>query len=281
MFGTETMAIVCGVGSALSWGAADFSGGLATRNDPVLKVLLLSQVLGLGLLLMLVPFSGEGFPGVETMAWGALAGLFGAFGIGALYRGLARGPMGLVAPVSSVVAALVPVGVAMVRAGLPNPLQWIGMASALSSVWLISGGGRQGRVGVEDLRLPLAAGIGFGLFFVCIDAAGQTALVWPLVAARAASVAAVAPVVLWRGAMTSLSPGRMPLIALAGILDTAGNAFFILAARMGRLDIAAVLTSLYPAATVLLAWIVLRERIGRRQGIGVVLAVSALVLIGG
>jgi uncharacterized membrane protein len=281
MIGTETLAVTYGIGSALTWGAADFSGGMATRKNAVLTVLLLSQVFGLATLVVLVAVFGEVFPGTNAMAMGALAGLAGAFGIACLYRGLATGRMGLVAPVSAVVSALVPMAFTMATAGLPGWPQVAGIALALAAVWLLSATGTDGPVTGADLKLPLLAGLGFGFFFIFMDRAGETALLWPLVAARCASISLIAPLVVMRGKPLPASARHLPFIVLAGLLDTAGNGFFILATQVGRLDISAVLTSLYPAATVMLAWLVLREKVGRRQGIGVVVALAALVLIGG
>ena len=281
MIGAETLAVTYGIGSALTWGAADFSGGMATRKNAVLTVLLLSQLVGLAMLLVLVAVFGEVFPGRDAMVMGALAGLAGAFGITALYRGLATGRMGLVAPVSAVVSALVPVAFAAATAGLPGRLQMGGIGLALAGVWLLSATGGNDPVSGTDLKLPFLAGLGFGLFFIFMDRAGETALLWPLVAARCASVSLIAPVVALQKKLTPSSPRHLPFIALAGILDTAGNGFFVLATQVGRLDISAVLTSLYPASTVMLAWLVLRERVGRRQGLGVAAALAALVLIGG
>ena len=156
-----------------------------------------------------------------------------------------------------------------------------GMALALVAVWLLSATGNDGSVTGADLKLPFLAGLGFGFFFIFMDRAGETALLWPLVAARCASISLIAPVVVMQRQLAPSSWRHLPFIALAGILDTAGNGFFILATQVGRLDISAVLTSLYPGATVVLAWLVLREKVGRRQGIGVAVALAALVLIGG
>ncbi|MBI9086860.1 MAG: DMT family transporter [Desulfobacterales bacterium] len=280
MIGAETLAIAYGVGSALTWGAADFSGGLATRKNAVLTVLLLSQVLGLALLSVLLVVFGETFPGPGAMVMGALAGLAGALGIAALYRGLATARMGLVAPLSAVVSAVVPMIYAMATVGLPGRLQLMGIALALASVWLLSASSDGGTATLADLKLPVLAGLGFGLFFIFIDSAGEKAILWPLIAARCASVLLIIPLVAVQKKQTPSPRLQLPFIALAGILDTAGNAFFVLATQVGRLDISAVLTSLYPAATVMLAWLVLKERINRRQGLGVAVAVSALVLIG-
>jgi uncharacterized membrane protein len=163
--------------------------------------------------------------------------------------------------------------------GLPSVFQMAGFGIALVAVWLLSGGGPGLSVRTDELRWALIAGVGFGLFFIFVDRAVDAAVLWPLVAARAAStILAVGIVLLRRRAET---PGRLPIgmIILSGISDAGGNGFFALATRTGRLDISAVVSSLFPAGTVFLAWLFLKERLDRRQWVGVAAALVALVLI--
>jgi drug/metabolite transporter (DMT)-like permease len=203
----------------------------------------------------------------------------GAVGLLALYRGLASSRMGLVAPVSAVVAAGVPVLVGAALEGLPGSLQLTGFGLGLAGIWFLSRPQTAGQLRLGDLALPVVAGLGFGLFFVCIDQASGAGTFWPLVAARAASMA-----FMFLAAQTARQPILLerrlwPLTLLAGALDAGGNAFFVLAAQAGRLDVAGVLASLYPASTVLLAWLVLKERFTPLQGVGVAAALTAIVLI--
>jgi drug/metabolite transporter (DMT)-like permease len=208
-----------------------------------------------------------------------LAGTLGVLGLLALYRGLATGRMGIVAPVSAVVAAMVPVLVGAALEGLPGAVQVLGFGLALVGVWLLSRPERAGSLQLNDLALPVAAGLGFGLFFVFIHQAGDAGTLWPLVAARLASVSLMLAVT--RAARQAVLPARplWVLTALAGVLDAGGNAFFVLATQAGRLDVAGVLSSLYPASTVLLAWAVLRERFTRPQLAGVTAALLSVALI--
>lgn len=275
---SATFSILFGLLSALSWGAGDFFGGLATRRTSVYGVVLVAELVGAALLAVLALLFGEAIPGLQSLMWGALAGLAGAFGLLMLYRGLAAGQMGIVAPISAVVAGVVPIVATMLIEGLPATVQMVGFALALVAVWLLSS--HEGaRLRLGDLWLPLAAGLGFGLYFVLITRSGSEAVFWPLVVARLAGAlliviaAAVERAPLW--------PPRsvMPMAIPSGVFDAGGNLFFVLAAASGRLDVAAVLASLYSGTTVLLARLILHERLNRLQIAGVVAALAAVVLI--
>jgi drug/metabolite transporter (DMT)-like permease len=279
MIGTETLALACGLGSALAWGAGDFAGGVASRRGSAVSVVLFSQLIG-GILLLLTAIAfARTVPTSRQLAAGGLAGIFGVLGLISLYKGLAQGRMGLVAPLSAVVGAVVPVVFSLFIDGFPGRLRLVGFGIALSAVWFLSASQGGSKIEAAALRLALLAGLGFGLFFVCIDYASDQAVLWPLVSAR------IAAIMLLVTLFTPLRQTRLPAreqfmpIALAGILDAAGNAAFGVAAHLGRLDMAAIPTSLYPAATVLLAWWFFKERLSRRQWIGVAAAGVALVLI--
>lgn len=275
----ETLAVTYGVSSALSWGAGDFSGGVAARRGGVLTVVLCSQLLGGLLLLGMAIVLGEPLPPMRSLCHGGVAGLAGSIGLIALYKGLASGRMGIVAPMSAIVTAILPITVAMITEGLPGGFQLSGFALALVAVVMLSYERNGAGLRWSELGLPLIAGTGFGLFFIFIDAAVQTGFLWPLVAARCVSICLVSGVLLVRKSQTQMPWKLWPWICLAGILDTGGNAFFALATQVGRLDISAVLASLYPAATVLLAWVVLKERLVSQQWVGVVTTLLALGLI--
>jgi len=271
--------ILFGLASALSWGTGDFSGGLATKRTSVNGVVVLSQFVSLLLLMLSAILIPEETNTVQDMIIGGIAGVCGVAGLIALYTGLARGPMGIVAPVSAVVAALVPVLFSILSEGIPKLGVILGFGIALIAVWLISQGDQEKKLRLVDFRLPVYAGLGFGIFFILIDQVSGNAILWPLVSARIASIV----VVLVFGLLTSNidlpSYNLLPIIALAGIFDTGGNVFFALATRFGRLDISAVLASLYPAVTVLLAWLILKERLTIWQWVGVLLALIAVILI--
>jgi drug/metabolite transporter (DMT)-like permease len=207
-----------------------------------------------------------------------VAGLAGAVGLLALYRALAVGRMGVAAPVSGVLSAAVPVIVALFLDAPPGPLKFAGFGIALVGVWLVARTD-DAHVDLDALGLPIAAGLGFGLFIVIIGRASAGAVFWPLVASRVASLALLSSI----GAATKsgVLPERRdwPIVALAGAFDAGGNAFLVAAGHAGRLDVAAVLSSLYPAGTVLLAWSLLHERITRGQLIGLAATLAAIVAI--
>lgn len=280
----ELLAVAYGLASAAVWGAGDFSGGWATKRGNVYVVVLLSQAVGLACLLALALLLEGALPPVQDLLFGAMAGLAGVVGILALYAGLARGRMGVVAPMTAVLSASIPVVVGIFTEGLPPVFVLVGFVLALTAVWLLSGGGKTGGIRRDELGLALLAGLGFSLFFVFIDQISIGVIFWPLTAARMASVPLLLLFILGRRRWAStqwepLPHSLLPIIALSGIFDSGGNYFFALATQSGRLDIAAVLASLYPASTVLLARLILKETLGPRQWLGVGVALVALVLI--
>jgi drug/metabolite transporter (DMT)-like permease len=239
----------------------------------------MSQFVSLVILSVGVYLINAGPFSLEAAFMGAIAGLCGSAGLVALYTGLARGPMGVVAPVTAVVAAVVPVLFSIFQIGIPGPTDLIGIMIALGAVWMISSGKKEANVHIEDLGLSVFAGLGFGLFFILIAKASAQAVLWPLIFARSSSIIAILLVGLLLRRIERPALDQLPIIALSGIFDTGGNIFYILATRYGRLDIAAVLSSLYPAATVLLAWMILKEKLSRRQWVGVILVFTAVILI--
>jgi len=264
--------------SAGSWGAADFAGGLAAKRVNVFRLVAVAHTIGLAAMLLMVWLTGEAVPPRAELVWGAVAGIAGAFGIAALYKALAMGRMAIIAPIAAVITALIPVLVALRMQGLPAAAQLAGFALALVSIWLVArpAGEVDSHRGVG---LAVLAGVCFGLFLVFGKEAGVHAVFWPMVAARAASVALMASI-----ALVGVNDARplkpaLTMIALCGLLDSAGNALFIAATRHGRLDVAAVLSSLYPASTVILARLLLKERISRLQGVGIAGALLAIALI--
>ena len=279
MIGSGLSIILLGLASAVSWGAGDFSGGLASKRTSAYSVVALSQFVSLVLLITIAFLLPEEEISSQDIILGALAGVCGAAGLVILYSGLARGPMGVVAPVTAVVAAIVPVVFSIFIEGLPLPRQIVGFGIALISVWLISRTDLNRRFHLSDLLLPVFAGIGFGIFFILIDRVSESAIWWPLVSARTASICLVLGIAIIQRKLEVPVVNQLPIIILAGVFDTGGNAFFALATRLGRLDIAAILSSLYPAITVLLAWIILKERLTFYQWTGVVMVILAVVLI--
>lgn len=278
---SDLATVIWGLVSAASWGAADFSGGIASRRGNAFVVVAASQGVGLLLLVSLALLLSEPVPPFSSLLWGGGAGLAGGLGLVALYRALAIGQMGVAAPVTAVLAAVLPLLFAGLTRGAPGMLQLAGFALGLLGIWLLSR--PQGPAGSSQaLKLAMLAGAGFGGFLILISQAGTATLLWPLAAARVASLALLAIVIVSGAARrggTGAVRGLWVPVVIAGILDVGGNAFFVLAAHSGRLDVAAVLSSLYPASTVLLARLVLKERVTRTQAIGIIIALLAIPLI--
>jgi drug/metabolite transporter (DMT)-like permease len=245
----------------------------------LLSVLVISQGVGLvGMLLVAIVIGGH--PSGADLGYGALAGLAGAAGVAMLYRSLASGSMSLVAPITGVVAVVVPIAVGVGSGERPANLQYVGIVVAVVAVALLSGGGaRAGRIGRGTLLLALGAGIGFGLFYVAIAKTSTGANLWPLVAARGASVATLLAVVGATRRAPSFGAANPLVIIGAGVLDVSANALYLLAVHGGLLSIVAVLVSLYPVATVLCSVVVLGERLRAPQVAGVGAALIAVVLI--
>ena len=264
--------------TAAAWGAADFSGGFASKRAEVFRVVAVAHACGLVMMLALAWFSGEPMPPASTLWWGAAAGVTGAFGVAALYKGLAIGRMGVIAPVASVLTAVIPVIIGMATEGLPDRLQLAGFALALVSIWLIAR--PDGELDSHrGLGLAILAGVSFGLFLACAKQAGHHGVFWPMTAARVASTALMLIIVTFSPRdPRPLLPNLIPIL-IAGVLDSGANALFVAATQHGRLDVAAVLSSLYPASTVVLARVLLKERISGMQSVGIVAALVSVALI--
>ncbi len=270
--------VIFGLAASLCWGSGDFNGGLASRRSNSSSVVIAAYAVGFVLLVGLALLWREPFPSLLDIFWGGLAGLAGGIGLISFYSALSIGRMGIAAPVSAVLTASLPVLFSALTQGLPSLLQLGGFVLALLAIALISRPERtKGRP--EGIGLALLAGCGFGCFFILISRVSPSATFWPLAMARFTSVFFLLIVVRIRQQPVLPKMTVAPLVLLAGVLDAMGNAFFVLAAHTGRLDIAAVLSSLYPAATVLLAAILLRERVTRVQAVGILLALIAIPLI--
>lgn len=301
--------MLLGLATAVVYGAADFTGGLATRRNTATAVVVLSQMVGFAGLLTVLPFLPRGLSG-DALALGALSGAAGGAGLLLLYRGLSLGRMSVVAPITAVLAAAVPVLWGLLSGERPGAVPLLGVAVALGAIVLVSaapepalatpargGGAPPGWAGprieahglaggaVRTAPRPglveaVGAGLAFGLFFVVLDAVPDGAGLWPLVGARVSSVGLVGALAVVRGVPLRVAPGSLGLVALAGVLDMGANVLYLLATRAGLLSLVAVLASLYPASTVVLARIVLGERLTRPQAAGLACAGAGVVLIG-
>jgi len=264
--------------AAAAWGSGDFTGGLAARRVGPFYTVLISYLAGLLVLVLAALGRGEALPPSADLLWGALAGILGMVGLVFLFQGFTGGRMGILAPVSAVLAAAFPVIFAALTEGLPRELQLVGFGLALASIWMLS---RPEKLSERPavLGMALLAGLGFGGFFIALDQVGETAFFWPLAAGRLAACG-----LLGIYALSTRRPLRLPrstlgLLLLAGVLDVIGNLFFLLAIQSGRLDVASVLGSLYPAVTAILARLIVRESMARLQATGVAVAVLAIMLI--
>jgi drug/metabolite transporter (DMT)-like permease len=267
---------------ALAYGISDFAGGLASRRDSALRVLLTSYPVGVLLMAALLPLV-PGHPDAATVAWSVAAGLAGTAGVLLLYVGLAIGPMGVVAPLTALASAIVPVTIGIVLGERPAVFAYGGVALALLGVVLVSRGPAMdpahARVTVRVVGIALLAGVGFGLYFVLLDQAPAASGGWPLLLSRMASALVVVALAVGTRQAGRLSRGVVRLAVLAGALDALATLAYLLAVRQGLLSLVAVVVALYPAATILLARLVLGERTGRAQRLGLAVAACSVGLI--
>jgi len=273
------LAIALALGASLSWGLGDFLGGLTSRTQHVLTVLVVSQVAGIAAAMTWVVASGEGFPGWPSTALAAAAGVGGCLGIASLYRGMAVGAMGIVAPVSAV-AAVIPFVVGIASGDRPSVLQIAGILLALAGVGVASREPRERGGGQADgIGLALLAALGFGLYFVFADLAADDSVPFAVVTARGMSLLLALVAALVVGA--SLRPARAtwPALVAVGLCDVGANMLFSLAVTRGYLSVVSVLSALYPVVTVALAAVVLHERVSRTQRLGVFGALAGAAMI--
>jgi drug/metabolite transporter (DMT)-like permease len=267
--------------ASLSWGLGDFLAGLRTRRLPVLTVLVVSQAAGLTTIALVVALRGVGPPELRYVIYGSLAGVAGAVGLAALYRGLAVGPMSVVAPISGT-AAVVPVVAGVLTGERPSVAQGAGIGAAVVGVVLASrqpaADGRR-RGAAEGVGLALVAALAFGLLLVALGESSVGDPYWGTLAMRGTSFSLLVLAALALRPGFSLAERDLPVLLLIGVLDTAGNVFFAVATTESLLAIAAVLGQLYPVVTVLLARFLLGERISRGQAIGVGCAFAGVALI--
>jgi len=274
-----------GLLSATSWGGSDFVGGIGARRAPALLVVAAGHIVSLLLLLVLCRVLHAAIPASGPLLYAALGGFEGSLALAIFYRALAMGAMGLTAALTGLLTALVPVLFSLVHEGLPTPLTCVGLALGLVAIWLITHTPAAKAAALNRTstpRLPLLlgaiAGLGFGTQLILFKMASPGGILWTMTSARAAGVVALVIVV---AVMPPKAPWRGFWLTgiVAGVLDTAGNLFYIQATRVGRLDIAAIVCSMYPAGTILLAAIVLREWPTPRQFAGTALALAAVALL--
>lgn len=270
----------CALTAVGVWGASDFLGGLGARR--VNAFLFTSIVHASGMLLAgaLAIAIGSQFPLGKTLLWSLLAGAIGGASLAIFYRSLATGKMGLIAPVSAVLSAAIPTLFTAFAEGLPNARHVLGFVMAGVGVWLISrtenGDGRP-----EGIGMAILAGCGFAGFYLCVHQAGAGSALWISVCSRFASLVVTLIFVIAGQQFRSVSRPVLGIAIIGGILDISGSVVFVRASQLGRLDVAVVLSSLYPAVTVLLARIFLHEHFSRARTLGMLAALAAVPMIAG
>jgi drug/metabolite transporter (DMT)-like permease len=277
------MEFLLGIGAALTYGAGDFVGGLVTKRTHVASVVFASQLWGMGLVVALVVTLGGGPLTAGALAWGGAAGVAGSIGVVFLYRGLAGGRMAVVAPVTAVVAAALPVLFGLASGERPSGTALAGVALALAAIALVS------RPAVSDLvdgasrhrgvNLSLVAGAGFAAFFILLRQGGAQDSLWPLLGVKLSSMAVAAALAAALSAPLRPARGSGRATGAVGILDTGANVLYLLASQRGLLALVAALTSLYPVTTVLLARVVLGERLTRPRLAGLIVAAAGVALM--
>lgn len=275
------LTVVLGLLAAITYGVGDFAGAVASRQRNAVTVLLYSYPVGAVLMTALLPL----FPGSVTsrvLLFGVLGGAAGMVGVMLMYSLMTVAPMNVISPVTAVLAAIVPVVVGVATGERPKVFAWSGIAIGLVAVMLVSRTREDhphGRVAPRVIALAVLSGLGFGAYFVLLARAGHASGLWPLVVSRVSSALLVVPVAAARSAVGRLRGRTLAVAVLAGLCDASANMFFLLSSRHGLLSLASVLTSLYPAVTVILAMSLLREHATPTQRAGLLLAGASVVLI--
>ena len=274
------MAALLALVGALGWGVGDFLGGIAARRLAVLTVLIVSQFVGLVGVYLWVLASGDAVPGIDELAAAGAAGIAAMIGLAALYRGFASGSIGIVAPISAA-SPIVPLAVDAANGVVPSGTQWLGVVLVVGGIVVLSlesASAASQRV-AAGAGLALIAALGFGLFFVGIDAGADESPAWAVAAARTASVpVAILAALVTRVPLTA-PRSLLPLLVCVGVFGTSANVLVAAAADHGSIGIVAVLSSLYPVVTVVLAWLVLGEHLPRTKRLGGAVALAGAALV--
>jgi drug/metabolite transporter (DMT)-like permease len=280
--------------AAVLWGGGDFSGGMGVKHaggsmGAALRVILLSHCASFSVLVLVAWSRGDAFPHGAALAWGLVAGVTAGVALACFYIALSRGAMGASAALSGLLAAAIPAVFSAEAEGSPGLLRLAGFVVAGAAIWLIAAGENAEAKPADrgTFWLAVIGGVGFGIYFTALKvAAAKTGVIWPLATCRIGSLTVCSLMLMGMSLRTKTGEVRVqvtrPVVlwALAtALLDTSGNLLYIAATRAGRLDVAAVLASLYPASTILLAAWTLHERPTRRQGVGMAVAAAAVVMI--
>ena len=262
------------------WGASDFLGGVGARRTNAFLFTAIVHVSGMLVVGALAMVTHAPFPGGASLVWSLIAGSLGGLALCFFYRALARGNMGLIAPVAAVLSAAIPTVVTAFAEGFPSTRQVLGFVLAGIGVWLISRTeGDTGRP--EGLGVAMLAGIGFAGFYLCTHQAGNASALWVATCSRSASLLITGAIVLIGRRLRTVPAPVLGIAVVAGILDIGGSVAFVRASQIGRLDVAVVLSSLYPAVTVVLARVFLHEHFSRARTFGMLAALAAVPMIAG
>ena len=275
------MPIVLAFACAVVYGVADYCGGRATRSAPSVAISLLGQVTSLAFALVVVLAVGTPFPAWREIGWGALAGVASSMALAAFYHAMSHGSMTVVAPITAVTSAVLPVGFGLIRGDRPAVIAYVGMALAIVAIALVSGavGVIHGETQRSTIVFAIIGGIGFAWIFIALGETTSASGIWPLVSARVISVTLTGAIVLVTRTVVRGVGSVWKLAVFAGLLDMSANFLYLLAVRRGLLSIVVAVVALYPVSTVVLAFRLDRERVSRSQAVGMAMALGALVLV--
>ena len=274
------MPIAFALACAVVYGVADYCGGRATRSAPSVAISLIGQVTSLIFALAVVFAVGTPFPPWGEVGWGALAGVASGLALAAFYHAMSHGSMTVVAPITAVTSAILPVGFALVRGDRPAVIAYVGMALAVAAIALVSGaiGMREIETSRSTIMFAIIGGVGFAFIFITLGETSSASGIWPLVSARVVSVTMIGTIAI--ATRTSVRGGGVwRLAAFSGVLDMSANFLYLLAVHRGMLSIVVVVVALYPVSTVVLAFRLDKERVSRSQAVGMAMALGALVLV--
>ena len=275
------MEILLAAAAALVYGVGDYCGGRASRKIDSLVVTCAGQIFSLMLLGIFLVILGDPAPGMHDWLWGAAGGLGGFVGLTLFYYALAKGSMTVVAPLAAVISAALPVGTGLFLGDRPSLIAYVGIVIAIVGIALVTGavGTAHAPTKLAIVGVATLAGCGFGWMFVCLDRTSSDSGMWPLLAARIASISIAGTIIAFRG-RSRLGQGRIPAIALwAGLFDMGANVLFVFANRHGMLSLVSVITALYPVSTIVLALRLDHEKANRSQFVGMACAALALVFV--
>jgi drug/metabolite transporter (DMT)-like permease len=263
--------------SVLAWGTSDFLGGYATRRANAFLFAVIFNIGGLALMGTLATATHAPFPSRHTVAWALAGGAFGGAAVAIFFRALSEGKMGVTAPVAAVLGAAIPTLFSIFTEGLPGKLPLLGFVVAAAGLWLITRTDEGARP--EGIGLAVLAGIGFASFYLCIRQAGDASVFWIASLTRSGGLIITGLIVLLGGRFRDITPAGVRWAVLTGCIDSLGTVLFVRASQVGRLDEAVVISSLYPAVTVLLARLFLKEHLTRWRFVGLLAALAAVPMI--